>query len=144
MSIVGFECYCPVWFKSELSKKEFEKACKIAAEKVILKAMDDPDMGYIDGHIIVGSWNPKHKIILKKCMAKLGFEMIEPAFEYSFLGECLYSKRDREEKPDMFSNELWDKILQHNQKVRDEVYKDEPLYEQIRKEEIEEKKENKQ
>ncbi len=140
MSIVGYECYSPVWFKSKRSKEEFEKACKIAAEKVILKAMSSDDMGYIDGHTIVGFWNPKHKAILKKCMSKLGFEMIEPVFEYSFIGECLYTKSDRKEKPDMFSNELWDKILEHNQKVRDYVYKDEPLYEQVRKEEIEEEK----
>jgi len=145
MSIVGFECYSPIWFKSELSKEEFEKACKVAAEKVILKAMDDPDTGYIDGHLIIGEWNPKHKKLLRYCMAELGFEMIEPTFEYSFIGECLYTKRDRKEKPDMFSDELWDKILKHNQKIRDGLYKDEPFYEQISKEETkEEKKEKKQ
>jgi hypothetical protein len=118
LSLCGWEEYSPVWFESSLSKKEFRKAVETVSKSIIEKALNNPELNFIDGHTIIDNYSVGGLNILRKKMLKLGFKMIKPDHEISISGSCLYNKRD--EKPAVYSDEDWQRILEHNQKVKDE------------------------
>lgn len=126
LSLMGFECYSPVWFASKYSEKAFKIAVKKTMQSIIKKVLKNPnpehDTGFINGHTVLGSWNPEIKYYLRDKMESQGFHMIEPDYELTFEGECLYNKGYK--KPPIFSKKDWEKILKHNIAVRDDLYKE--------------------
>ena len=127
LSLGGYECYSPIWFVSKFSKQAFKTAVKKTVKIILDKSLENPEAeggpSYIDGHTFIGFWKQDVKKMLKDSMKKQGFYLIEPDYELSFEGECLY--RECNKKPSIFSKGDWEKILKHNKFVHDYVYKDE-------------------
>ena len=118
LSLAGWEEYSPVWFESSLSKEEFDSAVKVVAKSIIEKSLANKELNYIDGHIITDSIEDG-KNMLEEGMLRLGFRVIHPDHEITFWGSCLYSKRD--DKPKfIFFDDDWRKILEYNERVREE------------------------
>jgi len=117
LSLNGHDSYIPIWFESNCSKEEFENAVKKVTKDIIAHELDNME-NFIDGHTIVDNYRDDSGIDrLKDGMCKCGFMMIKPDLEIDVGGECIYSKRGN--KPSIYSDEDWIRILEHNQTVRD-------------------------
>ena len=116
LSITGNKAYVPYWFECNCSKADFKKAVKESISYVISNLVDNNYDGFIDGYIL----SKKAIIRLKK---HYGFKYVKPDYEIMIGGECLYSKYG--EKPAFMSNDDWSKILEHNHKVDEDLFKNE-------------------
>ena len=125
MSVNGYESYHPVWFKSDKSKEEFEAAVKYVSQVMIEQKLRDPEASFISSYHITGSdYDNETVMLLKNLMLSLGFELIESEHEVRLLGDNILSKYDRKDRPEMFSDEFWDRILKHNDNIRHQIYKE--------------------
>ena len=111
ISVCGYEEYNPVYFRCNCSKEEFESEVSKAMSEAVEQLKDS--YSFISGHCIQDKMVP---ILSKK------FEHIQMDHEVLLYGECLYS--EGHEKPQTITDEAWDKILKHNEKIHNELYKD--------------------
>ena len=126
MSVTGYESYHPVWFESDKSTKEFKVAVKYVSQVMIERKLRDPKTSFLSAYDITGNdYDKETTTLLATLMSPLGFELIEPVHEVTLYGDNILSEYDRKDKPDMFSDELWDKILRHNDNVRHQINKEE-------------------
>jgi len=116
LSVTGWETYIPAYFDCP-SKEEFEKAVSEAV-KAVMPLLEE-DEGFIDGHAI-------HTKVLPILCQK--FKYIQIEHEVDLKGECLYDDDYKDEynnpRPGIVNDDVWDRIIKHNKKVHDELYKD--------------------
>ena len=120
LSVTGWETYIPAYFESP-SKEEFEKAVSEAIKTVIPSL--EKDEGFIDGRDLQNGVMP----ILCEKFKYLGIE-----HEVDIGGECLYSD-NHQDRPKIIDDESWRRILEHNDKVHKELYKDLEPYKDLEK-----------
>lgn len=107
ISVTGYEDYDPHWFSCNLSKEDFEAEASASVDKAIESLCDSGD--YIDGYRIL------EKAIPILC-GKKNISEVKPDHEFNIGGGCIYR---RKEKPEIFSEAAWDKIISHNNKIND-------------------------
>ena len=119
ISVTGFECYEPRYFRCDCSKDEFKKAVAESMDEAIPSLMKRD--GWITGHELLDKLVP--------IMVKKGFWYAKPDFEVDIKGECIYAKREDNseindrERPEFISDESWNKIIEHNEKFREKLNK---------------------
>jgi len=109
--VSGWEEYYPVWFKCDLPQEKFEEQYKIALNKAIDKLCDTND-SYIDGHDLINEIIPY--------LESVNIKVFKCNKEYGLGGSIFYDNRSVEDKPDLISDEYWDKIVKHNNDRRDD------------------------
>lgn len=116
LSVSGYDGYAPTWFRSTRSKTAFKRIVKEAIHNSLKKLTKKDKWGYdfISGHDI--------KEIIMPLLKEEGFEEITPTLEIDLMGECLYSK-SRNDKPSIIARDDWKIILEHNQMIKDDMYK---------------------
>ncbi len=116
LSVSGWECYCPVWFRARRTKDDFKRIVREAIHNCLPKlTAKEEDFG----HSFIGGHEMQRTII--PILEKEGFEVITPKLEIDLMGECYYYK-GRNDKPDIISVEDWKTITDHNTKVQDRLY----------------------
>jgi hypothetical protein len=118
--VSGWEEYRPIWFSGSCSVDNFKYYAKKAIDKIVRELDTDKDWGYIDGNSIMDKLVP--------VMGSFGFARVVPEIEIDIKGECLYQEREVEgedRKPEIFDDETWKIIIEHNEKVHKNLY-DEP------------------
>jgi len=119
--VSGWEEYRPIWFSGSCSVDDFKKASKKAIDRIVRELDSEKDWGYIFGDCILDRLVP--------VMKELGFERIIPDIEIDIEGECLYRERETEgddKRPEIFDDEIWKIIIDHNDKVNKQLYKETP------------------
>ena len=120
LSLSDWEDYKPYWFDCDCSKEEFGKAVEGAIDFAIHFLVDiKKEDGFIDGYDLLD-------VVVPRLQEFNGYKLISPDHEVRIHGMCYYrdDKHDREDKPNVFSNEAWDKVVQHNEKITEEMYKE--------------------
>lgn len=113
ISIGGYEAYSPHWFGCDCSKEEFDKIVRDSIGKAVDELIEKEPDDFIDGYDLMQYLLP--------ILEKQGFVGIKKDHEIDIGGECLYSEQGREE---IFSDDIWRKILKQNAKVHDDMHDD--------------------
>ena len=118
LSLCGYEEYMPYWFECDCSKEDFDKTIKEAINSATDILISEPEHsdGFISGHELL-------PLVSKIFTEQYGYKLILPDYEVFMGGECLYS--DHFEQPKTITDESWKKILEHNKKIHDGLFKDE-------------------
>jgi hypothetical protein len=112
-SLTGYEDYKPFWFDCDCSEEEFKKAVRdsidIALESMLAEESDCLVCGYV----------------MADCTAeilqtKYGFKLLNPELEVSVFD--YYSESTG--CPDVMRKETFDKIMEHNKQVTEDMYRD--------------------
>lgn len=118
LNISGYEEYYPIWFVSNKSKQEFKKTIIDAIDENLSLLLKNNN--YIDGHDLLEA--------IKPTMIKKGFKIILPDLEISLKGSCLYrvhkNTDTKAERPEAISDMAWDKILTHNEAIREFIHEE--------------------
>ena len=115
LSLVDWEEYCPVWFESNLSKKQFKEAVRKVAKFMTEKALANPETGYICGRMVIDDHDEEILNTLQQKMLERGFKMIKPDLEVTVMGSSIFDEHDK--NTDIYSKKDWQKILEHNEKI---------------------------
>ena len=140
ISYSGHECYEPIFIVDPDGKLSRDSFNKIASESVNEGAekLLGSDRSFISGddllEQIIGLMSkklpegvfivaPKSHKSCKSCKSHITKEnIIYPNDVIHLWGECFYQKSDYEggddEKPDLMEDSIWDKICEHNDKIR--------------------------
>jgi len=114
VSVCGYEEYSPVYFRCDCTKEEFNAEVSKAISQAVEELKNDDN--FISGHELQDAIVP---ILAKK------FEHVQMDHEVLLYGECYYNDRYSEyEKPQTITDDAWNKILEHNDKIHDELHKD--------------------
>ena len=119
INTAGYECYEPYWFCCNCSQEEFKTEVLLATDKAVELLLKSDN--YINGRDLL--------MAIIDVLSQKGFNYIRPDLEISVKGECYYNHSDDvprvDERPDIISNDAWNKILGHNKKIHNEMYPDE-------------------
>ena len=123
VNVSGFETYDPEWFFADdsWSNDDFKNALSESVEEALPKLLKGE--GYICGHDV------QEKIV--PILEKRELKRLKPDLEVSLMGECIYRANESEfcnERPDVFSDDVWDKILKHNKMVDRKLYEDDSSF----------------
>ena len=114
LSLSGYEDYSPSWFEADITPRQFKSTVR-KAMKEALPIILRRDF-YIEGYEIM-------KAVTKILCKNYGFKVVRPKKEITFYGGCIY--RNNDNKPEIFPDEIWQPILDHNKEVNNRVYEDE-------------------
>jgi len=113
VNVTGYESYELNLFDSDLSRKEFAEVL-INAYKAVMPGLLR-GRSYIDGHKIldkVTAW-----------LKRKGFKQIRADHVFNLHGECIYMRDRPEDKPDFLSDDIWEKILEHNKRINNQDFR---------------------
>jgi hypothetical protein len=101
--VTGFETYDPALFETDDSVEKFRTVVSEFIDQIVKELDSESNYG---GHDI--------KDRLVPMLIKHGYKEVIPNSVIDLKGECFYSNRHPQDKPDIISTKTWDKIIEHN------------------------------
>ena len=123
VNVSGYEEYSPEWFSTDYdywTNENFEAAVRCAVEEALPKLLEI--QGYICGHEVLDAIVP--------LLQENGLKRLKPNLEISLKGECIYRDSEckyNDERPEVFSDNVWSEVLKHNAEVTQGLYDDDEL-----------------
>ena len=112
LSLNDYEDYSPHTFECDCSQEAFKDAVIQATNHATDELTDKLEEGRL-----INGWDLL-TVVVERLQSFNTFKLIKKDYEISIGGTCFYQKGD--ERPEVFSDDSWNKVTAHNKRVLNE------------------------